>query len=112
MFKRVVSNNKFIGKIESNHKVLFMRFQTIRLKYRYDYGRLWITETNQSIADEIKRARLMEIDGVKYELTGASIRYYDLWNELRIEGDGFASQLERSRIVQGKQYNNIVKLYA
>lgn len=112
MFKRVVSNNKSIGKIESNHKVLFMSFRTIRLKYRYDYGRLWITEINQSIADEIKRAKMMEIDGVKYDLTGASIRYYDLWNELRIEGERIVSQLEKSRIVQGKQYNNIVKLYA
>lgn len=115
MFKRVKVDNRNIGKIKSNDKVLFVSLRlirTVRLTYRYNKGDLWITETNQSIADEIKRAKMMEIDGVKYELTGASIRYYDLWNELRIEGERIVSQLEKSRIVQGKQYNNTVKLYS
>lgn len=115
MFKRVDSNNKVIGKIESNHKVLFVRLRlirTIRLKYRYNNGHLLITDINQSTADEIERAKVIEIDGVKYELIDTRMRYDDLWNEFRIEGDSFVSQLARSRLIQYKQYNDVIKLYA
>lgn len=115
MFKRVVSNNKFIGKIESNHKVLFVSFRlfrTLQLKYRYNNGHLLITDVSQSVADDIKRAKVIEINNIKYDLTGANVRYEDLWNELRIEGDNFISQLGRGRMIQYKQYNNTAKLYA
>ena len=114
MFKRVVSNNKSIGKIESNDKVLFVSLRlirTIRLKYRYNNGHLLITDVSQSVADDIKCAKVIEINNIKYDLTGTSIRYEDLWNELRIEGDSFVSQLGRGRIIQYKQYNNTAKLY-
>lgn len=115
MYKRVVSNNKSIGKIKSNDKVLFVSlrlFRTLQLKYRYNNGHLLITEVSQTIADDIKRAKVIEINNIKYDLTGTSIRYEDLWNELRIEGDNFISQLGRGRIIQYKQYNNTAKLYA
>ena len=111
----MVSNNKSIGKIKSNDKVLFVSlrlFRTLQLKYRYNNGHLLITEVSQTIADDIKRAKVIEINNIKYDLTGTSIRYEDLWNELRIEGDSFVSQLARSRLIQYKQYNDAIKIYA
>lgn len=114
MFKRVKVDNQNIGKIKSNDKVLFVSlrlFRTLRLKYRYNNGHLLITDVSQSVADDIKRAKVIEINNIKYDLTGTSIRYEDLWNELRIEGDSFVSQLGRGRIIQYKQYNNAAKLY-
>ncbi|QTJ54282.1 hypothetical protein [Dolosigranulum pigrum] len=115
MFKRVKVDNQNIGKIKSNDKVLFVSlrlFRTLRLKYRYNNGHLLIIEVSQSVADDIKRAKVIEINNIKYDLSGASVRYEDLWNELRIEGDNFISQLGRSRIIQYKQYNNTANLYA
>ena len=115
MFKRVKVDNQNIGKIKSNDKVLFVSlrlFRTLQLKYRYNNGHLLITDVSQSVANDIKRAKVIEINNIKYDLTGTSIRYEYLWNELRIEGDNFISQLGRGRIIQYKQYNNIVKLYA
>lgn len=115
MFKRVKVNNRNIGKIKSNDKVLFVSlrlFRTVQLKYRYNNGYLTITEVSQSIADDIKRAKVIEINNIKFDLSGTSMNYQDLWNELWIEGDNFIWQLRISHIVQYKQYNNTVKLYA
>ncbi|RAN62458.1 hypothetical protein B8A44_07875 [Dolosigranulum pigrum] len=87
-------------------------FRTLQLKYRYNNGHLLITGASQTIADDIKRAKVIEINNIKYDLTGTSIRYEDLWNELRIEGDSFVSQLAKSRLIQYKQYNDAIKIYA
>lgn len=87
-------------------------FRTLQLKYRYNNGHLLITDASQTIADDIKRAKVIEINNIKDDLTGISIRYEDLWNEWRIEGDSFVSQLARSRLIQYKQYNDAIKLYA
>lgn len=115
MLKRVKANNRAIGKIKSNEKVLFLSLRllrTVQLKFRYNNGYLVITDVSQSIADDIKRAKVIEINNTKYDLSGASMNYQDLWNELWIGGDNFISQLERSWIIKYKQYNNTAKLYA
>lgn len=87
-------------------------FRTLQLKYRYNNGHLLITDASQTIADDIKRAKVIEINNIKDDLTGTSIRYEDLWNEWRIEGDNFISQLGRGRLIQYKQYNDAIKIYA